>query len=224
LSDASDSEDAVTGEFANVINKMNNAAGNGRGDEVDEEGNNGGDEEGQPGVVGNGVVAAVAGVAPPDGVAPAVAIPRGRGPGRSRTLPAGAAAGVVGPPPARAPPGPAVARTGSAAACGAEVESQISGSSGTATASDRGHAFRTPINRGRKRCTGDGDDDDKGVFSASNIMGRMMVQQRSEQTSRDADCAAREAELALWQEEITMCREEMMSQLQIQREEKRCGR
>ena len=31
LSDASDSEDAVTGEFANVINKMNNAAGNGNG-------------------------------------------------------------------------------------------------------------------------------------------------------------------------------------------------
>ena len=31
LSDGSDSEDAGAGEFANVINKMNNAAGNGGG-------------------------------------------------------------------------------------------------------------------------------------------------------------------------------------------------
>ena len=39
LSDASDFEDAGAGEFANVINKMNNAAGNGNGreEEVDEE-------------------------------------------------------------------------------------------------------------------------------------------------------------------------------------------
>jgi len=39
LSDASDSEDAGAGEFANVINEMNNAAGNGNGgeEEVDEE-------------------------------------------------------------------------------------------------------------------------------------------------------------------------------------------
>jgi len=37
LSDASDSEDKGAGEFANVINEMNNAAGNGRGEEVNEE-------------------------------------------------------------------------------------------------------------------------------------------------------------------------------------------
>jgi hypothetical protein len=78
--------------------------------------------------------AAVAGVAAPDGVAPALARPRGRGPGRSRTLPAGSA-GVVGPPPARAPPA-AVACNGSAAARGAEVDSQIPGSSGTEKSSD----------------------------------------------------------------------------------------
>jgi hypothetical protein len=52
--------------------------------------------------------------APPDGVAPAEARPRGRGPGRSRTLPVGVA-GVIGPPPARAPPAAAMARNGSAA-------------------------------------------------------------------------------------------------------------
>ncbi len=55
----------------------------------------------------------------------------------------------------------------------------------------------------------------------SNIMGMMMVQQRSEQSSREADRMAREAELSLRREEIAMCREEMMSQLQIQREESR---
>ena len=39
LSDASDSEEEGAGEFANVINEMNNAAGNGNGggEEVDEE-------------------------------------------------------------------------------------------------------------------------------------------------------------------------------------------
>jgi len=74
------------------------------------------------------------------------------------------------------------------------VACNSSGSSGTATASDQGRAFRTPINRGRKRCIGDGDNDNKGGFSASNIMGMMMVQQRSEQSSRDNDRAAREAE------------------------------
>ena len=39
MSDASDSEDAGAGEFANVINEMNNAPGNGNGggEEVDEE-------------------------------------------------------------------------------------------------------------------------------------------------------------------------------------------
>ena len=39
LSNASDSEDEGAGVFANIINEMNNAAGNGngRGEEVDEE-------------------------------------------------------------------------------------------------------------------------------------------------------------------------------------------
>ena len=192
LSDASDSEDEGAGEFANVINKMNNAAGNGngRGEEVDEE-EDADDagicvqelvwlcaDKGQPGAADDRVVGAVAGVAPPDGVAPAVARPRGRGPGRSRTLLVGAA-GVIGPPPARAPPAVAVARNGSvapaaavahngsAAACRAKVDGQISGSSGTAAAGDRGRAFRTPINRRRKKShTGDGDDDKDGGFSA----------------------------------------------------------
>ena len=202
LSDASDSEDAGAGEFANVINKMNNAPGNGNGggDEVDEEEDTD-DDEGQPDVAGNGVAAAVARVVPSDGVAPAVAGPRGRGPGRSRTLPA-SAAGVIGPPPpAPTPPATAVARN--------------------VIASERGCAFRTPVNRGRKRRTGDGDDDNEGGFPASNIMGVMMVQQRSEHSSRDAGRAAREAELALWREEIAMRHEEMTSQLQIQREESR---
>ncbi len=76
LSDASDSEDAGAGEFANVINKMNNAPGNGNGggDEVDEEEDTD-DDEGQPDVASNGVAAAVARVVPSDGVAPAVAGP-----------------------------------------------------------------------------------------------------------------------------------------------------
>jgi hypothetical protein len=52
-----------------------------------------------------------------------------------------------------------------------------------------------------------------------NIMGMMMVQQRSEQSLRNADCTAREAELSLWQEEIAMRRKEMMLQLQIQHKE-----
>ena len=85
------------------------------------------------------------------------------------------ATGVLGPPPACIPPAAAVARNGSAAACGAKVDGQISGSSGTATASDQGRAFRTPINHGRKRCTGDVDGDDNGSFSLLNIMGMMMV-------------------------------------------------
>ena len=54
---------------------------------------------------------------------------------------------------------------------------------------------------------------------ASNIMGMMMMQQQSEQSSRDADRMGREAELALWQEEISMGSKEMMSQLQIHHEE-----
>jgi hypothetical protein len=53
--------------------------------------------EGLPGAAHNGAAAAVAGVAAD------VARPRGRGPGRSRTLPA-SAAGVIGPSPACIPP------------------------------------------------------------------------------------------------------------------------
>jgi len=45
--------------------------------------------------------------------------------------------------------------------------------------------------------------------------------QRSKQHLRDADCTAREAELALWQEEISMCHKEMTLQLQIQCKESR---
>jgi len=253
LSDASDLEDKGAGEFANVLNEMNNAAGNGNGggEEVDEEedANDAGigvqglvwlcADEGQPGAADDGVVGAVAGVAPPDwvappdgiappdGVAPAVARPRGRGPGRSRTLPVGVA-GVVGPPPARAPPAAAVAHNSSAAPAATVAhngsDGQMSGSSGTAAAAggDQERVFHAPINRGRKKSrTGDGDNDDDGGFSASNIMGMMMVQQRSEQSSSDADRMAREAELSLWQEEIAMHCKEMTSQLQIQCEESR---
>ena len=54
-------------------------------------------DKGQPGMADDGVAAAVAGVAAHDGVAPALARPRCRGPGRSHTLPA-CAAGVIGPP------------------------------------------------------------------------------------------------------------------------------
>ena len=134
LSDASDLEDKGAGEFANVLNRMNNAAGsgNGEGEDFDEEedANDAGisvqglvwlcADEGQPGAADDGVIGAVVGVAPPDwvappdgiappdGVAPAVARPRGRGPGRSRTLPIG--------PPDRAPPAAVVvARNGSMA-------------------------------------------------------------------------------------------------------------
>ena len=82
-------------------------------------------DEGQPGAADDGVVGAVAGVAPPDGAAPAVARPRGRGLGRSHTLPV-CVAGVLGPPPAQAPPAAEVARNRS--------DGQMSGSSGTAAA------------------------------------------------------------------------------------------
>ena len=61
------------------------------------------------------------------------------------------------------------------------------------------HFALRSCNLGRKKSrTGDGDDDNDGGFSASNIMGMMMVQQRSKQSSRDADHMAREAELSLW--------------------------
>ena len=243
LSNASDSEDKGAGEFANVINKTNNTAGdgngNGGGEEIDEEedNNDAGSgvqglvwlraDMGQPGVADNGVVGAVAGVAPPDGVAPAVARPRGRGPARSHTLPVGVA-GFVGPPPAHAPPAAAVAHNGSVAPAAMVArngsDGQMSGSSGTAAAGgdQRGRAFCTPINCRRKKSrTGDGDNDNDDSFSASKIMGMMMVQQRSKQSLRDADRMAREAELSLRREEIAMHREEMISQLQIQREESR---
>jgi hypothetical protein len=199
------------------MNQMNNAAANGGEEEIDEE-----DDADDAGIGvqadNDGVVGAVAGVAPPpdgddappDGVAPAVARPRGRGPGRSRTLPIGPPAAAAVARNGSAAPAPAVARNGS--------DGQMSSSSGTA-AGDRGRAFRTPINRGRKKSRT--DDDDEGVFSMSNVMGMMMVQQRSEQSSREADRIAREAELSLRREEIAMRREEMTSQLQIQREESR---
>ncbi len=211
---ASDSEYEGAGEFANVMNQMNNTAANGGEEEIDEE-----DDADDAGIGvqadDDRVVGAVAGVAPPpdgdappDGVAPAVARPRGRGPGRSRTLP-------IGPPAAAA-----VARNGSTApapavACNGS-DGQMSSSSGTA-AGDRGRAFRTLINRGRKKSRT--DDDNEGGFLVSTVMGMMMVQQRSEQSSREADRMAREVELSLRREEIAMRREEMTSQLQIQREE-----
>ena len=48
-----------------------------------------------------------------------------------------------------------------------------------------------------------------------------MMQFWSKQSSRDADCTVREAELALWREEIAVHCMEMTSQLQIQRDESR---
>jgi len=73
--------------------------------------------------------------------------------------------------------------------------------------------------RRKKSCTGDGADGNDDGFSVSNIMGMMMVQQRSEQSSTDADCMAREVKLSLRQEEIAMHRKEITSQLQIQHKE-----
>ena len=179
LSDASDSEDEGAGEFANVINEMNNKAGNSndRGEEVDEEedADDAGigvqglvwlrvDDEGhqradkgQPGAADDGVVSAVAGVAPPDEVTPAVARPRGRGPGRSRNVPA-RAAGVVGPPPVAgvvgAPPAVGVVGARPLAQRAPRVAAALRV---CAVEAPRGRAFPTPINRGRKR---HGDDVD----------------------------------------------------------------
>ena len=150
------------------------------------------------------------GDAPTDGVAPAPAVARPRGrPPAARAPPAAAAVarndGVA--------PAPAVARNGS--------DGQMSSFSRSAGAQrgDRGRAFRTPINRGRKKSRI--NDDDDGGFSVSNIMGMMMQQQWNEQRSREDDRMAREAELSLRREEMAMRREEMASQLQIQREESR---
>ncbi len=94
-----------------------------------------------------------------------------------------------------------------------------SSSRSSGTANDLGRAFCTPINQGRKMRTGDGKDNDDGSLSSSNIIGMMMMQQRSEQNSRDADRTAREAEVALWREEMNLCCKEMTLQLQIQHEE-----
>ena len=195
-------------------------------------------DEGQPGAADDGVVGAVAGVAPPDGVAPAVARPRGRGPGRSRYVPAGGAAGVVGPPPAAgvvgAPPAagvvgapPAAGVVGARPAAGVVGARPLAQRAPRATVAlrvcaveaPRGRAFTTPINRRRKRHAD--SNDDEGGMSASNIMGMMMMQQRSKQSSRDANRTAREAELALCREEITMQRKEMATQMAMQQEETR---
>ena len=92
LSDASDSEYEGAGEFASAINDMNNnAAANGGEEEIDEEedaddagiGVQGGlvwrADEGRPSAADNdGVAPPPDGDAPPDGVVPAVARPRGR--------------------------------------------------------------------------------------------------------------------------------------------------
>jgi hypothetical protein len=148
-----------------------------------------------------------------DVVADAVARPRG--PGGSRAPPTGVA-GV-----AKACGGVdgqnAVSCSGSTAFC-AKVDYHSSWSSGTV--SDLGCAFCTPINRGRKRHTRDGNDNNDGSL-LSNITGMMMLQQWNEQNLRDAYRMAREAEVALWQEEMTLHREEMTLQLQIQHKESR---
>jgi hypothetical protein len=145
LSDASDSEYEGAGEFANVMNEMNNASANGGEEAIDEEedaddagiGVQGGlvwrADEGQPSAADDdGVAPPPDGDAPPDGVAPAVARPRGRGPGRSRTVP-------IGPPACAPPPAAAVARNGSAAPALAVARNgsdgqMSSGSSGTVAA------------------------------------------------------------------------------------------
>jgi len=148
LSDASYSGYEGAGEFASVINDMNNNAAAIDGEEeIDEEedaddagiGVQGwglvwrADEGQQPSVAGDdGVAPPPDGDAPPDGIAPAVARPRGRGPGRSRTVP-------IGPPACAPPPAAAVARNGSAAPALAVARNgsdgqMSSGSSGTVAA------------------------------------------------------------------------------------------
>ena len=91
--------------------------------------------------------------------------------------PVGAAAGVN-----TSPAGVAdvVVPLAGAASVPAAPRGQSSGSSGTER--DRGSVFCTPINQGRKIHTGDGEDED-GLLS-SNIMGMMMMQQRSEQSAK----------------------------------------
>ncbi len=93
-----------------------------------------------------------------NGVATAVARPQGRGPGRSQAPPADGA-------------GVAEARgrvnvQNGAAHSGAKVDGRSSRSSGMAT--DRGRAFCTPINWGRKRGTGDVDDDDDVEYNGDD--------------------------------------------------------
>ena len=201
LSDASDLGYEGAGEFAvinNIIN--NNAAGEEEG--IDEDDVADDDEGAPPPPPEEGDAPTTTGVVPP-----AVATrPRGRGPPADRAPRKNDSAAPA--------PAAVVARNGS--------DGQMSGvSSGTAGAprGDRGRAFRTPINRGRKKSRT--DDDDDGGFSVSNIMEMMMQQQWSEQRSREDDRKARDAELSLRREEIAMRREEMTLQLQIQREESR---
>jgi hypothetical protein len=148
LSDVSDSGYEGAGEFA-VINNMNNNAAAIGGEEGIDEDDAADDDEGAPPPDGD---------APIDGVAPAVARPRGRGLPAARAPPAAAAVARNN----GAAPAPAVARNGS--------DGQISMSSGTAGAprGDRGRAFRTPIHRVRKKSRT--EDDDDGSFSASNIL------------------------------------------------------
>jgi len=59
------------------------------------------------------------------------------------------------------------------------------------------------INRERKRCTGDGEDDNEGILLASILWDDDDAAAEQEEL-RDADCTAREAKLALRQEELTM--------------------
>jgi hypothetical protein len=75
--------------------------------------------------------------------------------------------------------------------------------------SNHGRAFCTLISRSRKRRShGDADDEEEVGWSFSNIMGMMMMQQRH-------DSEAREADLALRQEEMAIRREESCAQQQM---------
>jgi hypothetical protein len=75
--------------------------------------------------------------------------------------------------------------------------------------SNRGRAFCTPISRGRKRhLHSNADNEEEGGWSFLNIMGMMMMQQRH-------DSEAREADLALCQEEMAIRHEESRAQQQM---------
>ncbi len=220
-SDTSDETGVAAGDFSNVTNDFSNAAA--IEEDIHEEEDAGDAGFGADDVAPVPVVGGDKGVPAAEGnvVADAFAIPRG--PGRS-CVPPTSAAGV-----AEARGGVdgqnAASRSGSAAdhakvdRCSSRSSGMVSSSRSSGTANDLGHGFCTPINRGRKRCTGDVNDNNDGSLSSSNIIGIMMMQQRSEQNSRDADHMARETEVALWQEKMTLHRNEMTLQLQIQREE-----